>query len=112
MSPGVYRAPMRGAVDRALALGLVGIGAADDARGERRLSRFAAVPDGAEVWTRDEAGFFFRGVLAGAVLEDPELGHARPCTWDAEPLAEHQVPAAVAATYRRGGRNFQRIRAL
>lgn len=114
----VFRAPMRGAVDRALALGVVGLGAVRDERGERRLERFAAVPDGAEVWTRDDAGFFVRGVVTGPLRYDDspaaheaDLVHVRDCTWD-EPRPEHLVPAAVAATYRRGGRNFQRIRAL
>lgn len=109
---------MRGAVDRALALGVVGLGEVRDERAERRLERFAAVEDGAEVWTRDEAGFFVRGVVRGPVRYDDspaaraaDLVHVRDCAWD-EPLPEHRVPPAVAATYRRGGRSFQRIRAL
>ncbi len=140
-----YRAPMRSrldsvdpdlAVERALDLGLVGVGGRlsspprdlaeavagvsdeHDERVARRLERFAAVPDGAEVWTRDPAGLFHRGRVEGAwrydadpAAHDADLAHVRPCAWE-PPVAEHQVPAAVAATFRRGGRNFQRIRTL
>jgi hypothetical protein len=113
VSAGVYRAPMPGAVERALELGVVGLPAYADERGERRTERFCAVPDGAEVWTRDDAGFFHRGVVTGPCRPGPddELAQVRDCAWDA-PRAEPAVPAAVAATFRRGGRNFQRIRAL
>jgi hypothetical protein len=143
-----YRAPMRSrldevdaglAVDRALDLGVVGVGgrlsrppvdpadAADvvarvseehDERVARRLERFIAVRDGSEVWTRDAAGLFHRGVVTGPWRydDDPsayavDLAHVRPCAWDPDALAEHELPSAVAATFRRGGRNFQRIRA-
>jgi hypothetical protein len=124
------------AVDRALVLGLCGVGGrlsvpprdlADalarteqeyDARTARRLERFLAVPEGATVWTRDEDGMFRRGILTGpwhyddgAAAREADLVHVRACTWDG-PRPEHEVPAAVAATFRRGGRNFQRIRAL
>ena len=141
-----YRAPMRSridsvdaglAVERALDLGVVGVGgrlatpprdsvdavarvaAEHDERVARRLERFVAVEDGAEVWTRDPAGLFHRGVVTGPWRYDAEraaydvdLTHVRPCSWSASALAEHEVPAAVAATFRRGGRNFQRIRPL
>ena len=141
-----YRAPMRSriddvdaglAVERALDLGVVGVGgrltsAPEDAgdavarvcdehdeRVARRLERFIAVPDGAEVWTRDPAGLFHRGVVTGPWRYDDspaayavDLAHVRPCSWEPGALAEHELPAAVAATFRRGGRNFQRIRAL
>ena len=140
-----YRAPMRSridevdaalAVERALELGLVGVGgrlstpprdAADavarvsdehDERVARRLERFIAVPDGVEVWTRDPAALFHRGVVTGPWRYDADpaayavdLTHVRPCVWEPDALAEHELPAAVAATFRRGGRNFQRIRA-
>jgi hypothetical protein len=49
---------------------------------------------------------------ATSAAYDADLVHVRPCTWDTHALAEHQVPGAVAATFRRGGRNFQRIRQL
>ena len=99
-----YRAPMRSrvddvdidaglAVERAFDLGVVGVGGrlpsppvdtADavarvsdehDDRVARRLARFMEVPDGAEVWTRDPAALFHRGVLTG------------PWRYDAAPAA-------------------------
>lgn len=124
-----YRAPMHSrldavdrwaAVERALDLGVVGLGdRAGDDRTAARLERFRAVPEGAEVWTRDEDGLFHRGVLTGPLrfdaspaAYDADLQHVRDCDWDPEPLPEHRVPAPVAATFRRGGRNFQRIRTM
>jgi hypothetical protein len=125
------------AVERALELDLVGVGgrlsaaprdAADavarvsdehDERVARRLERFIAVPDGAQVWTRDPAGLFHRGTLSGPWRYDADpaayavdLTHVRPCSWEPDAHAEHELPAAVAVAFRRGGRNFQRIRAL
>jgi hypothetical protein len=125
------------AVERALALGLVGIGgrlstvprdvaeAVDmtareyDERSARRLERFAAMAEGSEVWTRDADGLFHRGAVTGswsydtaAEAHDADLVHVRPCTWDEVALEEHRIPAAVSVTFRRGGRNFQRIRQL
>jgi hypothetical protein len=125
------------AVERGLSLGLVGMGGrlrsvprtiaeaaemtADeyDDRAARRLERFAAVADGSEVWTRDGDGLFHRGDVTGPwtydtsqAAYDADLVHVRPCSWDTTALEEHRVPSAVAATFRRGGRNFQRIRQL
>jgi hypothetical protein len=145
LDPGVYRAPLRSrrdevdhdlAVERALALGLCGLGGrlssvprgladalteTETAYGERvarRLERFAAVPDAAQVWTWSPAGPFHRGWLTGPWSYDGsgaaaalDLVHVRPCDWDPEPWDEHRLPAAVAHAFRRGGRNFQRIRA-
>lgn len=142
---GTYRAPMRSrlddldhalAVERALALGLVGIGgrlprtptSRDDAlrltdttydeRGARRLERFMNVPEGAHVWTRDPDGALRRGVVDGPWSYDDaeeavaaDLVHVRACAWD-ESVAEHEAPPAVVAAFRRGGRNFQAIGAL
>lgn len=138
----VYRAPMRSrrddvdpvlAVERALALGVVGIGgrlaeppvtladavaATYETHGERaaaRLRRFADVEDGAQVWTRAD-GDFLVGTITGAWRYDPapeardvDLVHVRRCTWT---TPEDGVPDAVLAAFARGGRNFQRIRAL
>jgi hypothetical protein len=118
----VYRAPMRSrsddfeqqaAVDRALRLGVVGFGeAAADARLDRRVQRFAAVPDGAFVWTRDADGLYWLGRIEGPYRYDAagaevDLVHVRPCRWMSTPFVEHRVPAAVIATFGRGGRNFQ-----
>ncbi|NMH95327.1 GAF domain-containing protein [Pseudonocardia bannensis] len=120
-------------VDRALAEGLCGIGgivepAPDDlddavARlaalyGDRlaaRLRRFAGVPDGAFVWTRDDEGRFRLGRLTGAWRYDDsaaaravDLVHVRDCTWLAGPVSDTEVPAGTLRTFGRGGRNFQR----
>lgn len=108
------------AVERALELGVVGMGdRTADERTAARLERFRAAPDGAEVWTRDEDGLFHRGVVTGPLrfdaspaAYDVDLQQVRDCVWDPEPLPEHRVPAPVAATFRRGGRNFQRIRTM
>ncbi len=122
---GVYRAPMRSrrddvdpwaSVERALALGLVGFGGDADPRPEdrlaRRIARFAAVKEGSFVWTRDADGGYWLGRVDGPYFYDDEgrtvdLVHVRPCRWLARPLREPDVPAAVVATFGRGGRNFQ-----
>lgn len=120
---------------RGLALGVCGVGGRLDQPppdvasalamterryGERRaraLRRFIEVPVGSVVWTLDDDGWVHRGTLAGPWRYDgtraaweADLVHVRPCAWT--PLGTEQVPAAVQATFRRGGRNFQRIRAL
>ncbi|MFA5709527.1 GAF domain-containing protein [Mycolicibacterium sp.] len=124
------------AFDRAMAVGLCGFGgvlrpaprdlatalrlAAEqyDPRTGARIERFAAVAVGALVWTRDPDGLFWLGQLTGPWTYDADpaaatadLVHVRNCDWTDRPLVEHEVPAAVLATFRRGGRNFQRIRA-
>ncbi|QYM65423.1 hypothetical protein [Microbacterium sp. Se5.02b] len=82
----------------------------------RRLERFAAAPDGAFVWTRDAEGLLWLGRLAGAWRYDPsaaaqavDLVHVRPCAWGEAPIDASEVPAAVRATFARGGRNWQRV---
>ena len=120
----VYRAPMRSrrddidpqaSLDRALATGLVGFGAAEfGERVVRRIERFADVEDGSFVWTRDADGLYWLGRIAGPYRRDDaadavavDLVHVRPCRWLSEPIIESDVPAAVLATFGRGGRNFQ-----
>src|SRR5687768_8536565 len=88
----IFRAPMRSrerddvppgaGAEHGLRTGAVGIG-----RG-RGLERFAGLPDGAFVWTRDTDGLYHLGRISG-------------------PLRRDESPA-VAATFARGGRNFQR----
>jgi len=140
----VFRAPMR-ARDRdappgagarfGLRHGVVGIGdalprvpgdldeaiaAATSVHGEkagRMLARFAGLEDGAFVWTQDEDGWYWPGVIVGPRRYDDSadakrvgIHHVRPARWAAAPVSEADAPAGVVATFARGGRNFQRIR--
>lgn len=116
----VFRAPMRArahdapsgvGAEHGVAHGIVGIGDTDEAR----ITRFAAAPAGAFVWTRDTDGAYWLGRLAGplcpagpAAREAAGLTHVRAADWLERPFGEHDVPVAVAATFARGGRNFQR----
>ncbi len=101
-----------------LAEALAELSAAYDERLARRVERFAAVPEGAVVWTRDADGLLWRGRIVGPWRYDDEpaalaadLVHVRGARWEHEGQPEHLVPAAVVASFGRGGRNFQRIRA-
>lgn len=87
-----------------------------DERLARRIERFAAVPDGALVWTRDEAAFLWLGRISGPWRYDDRPGalaadlvHVRPCAWREVPVPHHLAPSAVLATFERGGRNWQQI---
>ncbi|MET0702683.1 MAG: GAF domain-containing protein [Mycobacterium sp.] len=82
----------------------------------RRLARFADVFNGSFVWTRDEDRQLWLGMLIGpyfydraAAAAEVDLVHVRPCSWRATPVTESTAPAAVVATFDRGGRNFQQI---
>ncbi|WP_241797390.1 GAF domain-containing protein [Microbacterium sp. C5A9] len=142
-APSVYRAPMRSrdddvsdgpAVERALALGVCGVGgrldgapesltdaltAVDAVHGERmarRLERFASVADGTFVWTRDAAGLFSLGRITGpwrydgsADARDVDLVHVRACDWLGGPVEPAAVPPGVLEAFARGGRNWQSI---
>ncbi len=110
----VYRAPMRGAVEHALSVGVCGMGEATDERAERRLDRFIAVPVGSFVWTRDGNGNAYVGRITGPWRHDPggaevDLVNVRDTDWIVEPVDPALVPAAVDQTFARGGRNFQQI---
>ena len=120
----IYRAPMRArdldvpagaGAEYGLASGLVGIGSGRDERAARRLHRFATVPTGVFVWTRDRGGDYHLGRIAGPVRDDRSpaahavgIVHVRDTTWLARAFQEKDVPPAVAQTFARGGRNFQR----
>jgi hypothetical protein len=102
------------AVHRALSRGVCGMGEPVDERAQRRLERFAALPDGTFVWTRDGDGRTYVGRLTGPCRHDPEglavdLVHVRDTEWAAEAVDAALVPAAVRQTFARGGRNLQRI---
>lgn len=142
----VYRAPMR-ARDRddvpagagaefGLEQGVVGIGdalrggapgpleeavaraeAEHGAKAGRMLERFAGLPDGTLVWTRDAGGGYWLGRIAGpwryaasAAAREVGIVHVRPAVWLDRRLGPDDVPSAVRATFGRGGRNLQRIR--
>lgn len=126
----VYRAPMRSrndavepqaAIDRARRLGVCGFGRLVSSSGEEerlahRVARFAELDEGSFVWTRDTSGWFWLGRISGPYVYDADetaaavdLVHIRPCEWLSTPILEHDVPAAVVATFGRGGRNFQEI---
>ena len=126
--------PAHLAVERALDCGLCGMGGRlepapasleqavslarrqHDDRLARRIGRFASVEDGAVVWTRDGDGLYWLGALDGPWRYDGtpdaaavDLVHVRPCRWRSQPVAPLEAPAAVMATFARGGRNWQRI---
>lgn len=126
----VYRAPMRSrndavapqaTIDRARRRGLCGFGqsvsrSAEQERLARRVARFAELDEGSFVWTRDTNGWFWLGRISGPYFYDADetaaavdLVHVRPCEWLCRPILEQDVPVAVVATSRRGGRNFQEI---
>ena len=98
----VYRAPMRSrndavepeaTIDRARRHGLCGFGqlvsqSAEQARLDRRVTRFAELDNGSFVWTRDTDGLFWLGRISGPYFYDADetaaavdLVHVRPCEW-------------------------------
>jgi hypothetical protein len=111
----VYRAPMRPregdvlAADGAVRAGVVGIGDTD----ERRIARLAELPEGSFLWTRSAEGAYFLGRIGpppARLAPAARLTYTRPAEWLDDPFTEDEVPAAVLATFARGGRNLQRIR--
>jgi hypothetical protein len=96
--------------------GVVGIGPGSGEKAARMLHRFATLPDGVLVWTRDSAGGYHLGQIRGPVSEDQSgdaravgLAYVRPAVWLPRALTLDAVPHGVTATFARGGRNFQRI---
>jgi hypothetical protein len=120
----IYRAPMRArdldvpagaGAEYCLRAGVVGIGPGRGEKADRAVHRFATVPEGTFAWTRDRAGRYHLGRIAGPLRTDRsasalEVGitHVRRTEWVDRSLAEAEVPPAVAQTFARGGRNFQR----
>jgi hypothetical protein len=107
--------PAGAGAEHGLARGLVGIGPGRGERADRMLHRFAEVPEGAFVWTRDRRGGYHLGRIIGALREDGSesaravgITRVRDVEWLERTFAETEVPSAVAPTFARGGRNFQR----
>ncbi len=127
--------PAGAGADHGVAHGVVGIGgalkaepaslddavaavaAAHGAKAGRMLARFAELDDGTLVWTRTSDETYRLGQIAGpwrydtsAAAHDVGIPHVRPASWLERAFTGGEVPAAVAATFARGGRNLQRIR--
>jgi hypothetical protein len=120
----IYRAPMRAqaldvppgaGAEFGLGRGVVGIEPGAGDRAARMLHRFAQVPGGAFVWTRDRGGAYHLGRIVGELREDWSAAaravgivHVRDTEWLDRTFQDAEVPAAVVRTFARGGRNFQR----
>jgi hypothetical protein len=96
--------------------GVVGIGDVPGDKGARMLHRFVDLPEGTFVWTRTAPEVYRLGRVAGRWRRDDspaarEVGirNVRAATWLPREFTDEEVPAAVAATFARGGRNLQRI---
>lgn len=107
--------PLGTGAEYGLACGVVGIGPGTGERAARLLHRFAQVPEGSFVWTRDRSGGYHLGRITGELREDRSepartvgIVHVRETDWLPRVFEEPEVPAAVAYTFARGGRNFQR----
>lgn len=81
----------------------------------RMLRRFADLPVDSFVWTRTAGGMFHLGRITGGWRYDDSpaaeavgIHHVRPTQWLDRPFGADEVPAAVADTFGRGGRNLQR----
>jgi hypothetical protein len=126
-------APAGAGAAHGLEHGLVGIGgalpvpaatideavaAARDTHGDktgRMLRGFADLPEGTLIWTRTNDGAYHLGQISGPWRYDGSpaaravgIHHVRPATWLERSFPEDEVPAGVARTFARGGRNFQR----
>lgn len=87
----------------------------DGEKAGRMVRRFAELLPGTLVWTRDGHGGFRLGRITGPWRYDTSsdavtvgIHHVRDTRWIPRTFTEDEVPAAVAETFRRGGRNFQR----
>ena len=103
--------PTPATVDEAVAAA----GAIHGPKAARMLERFADLPEGAFVWTEGQDGDYRLGRITGPWRYDDSPGaravgihHVRPVRWLDHPVGDREVPAAVAATFARGGRNLQR----
>ena len=124
MSIPIFRAPMRSrridlppgtGAEYGLEHGVVGIDPGEGEKAARSVHRFATLPDGVFVWTRDRAGGYHLGQISGDMREVDSraarragIRYVRPARWLGRAYTESEVPPPVAATFARGGRNFQR----
>lgn len=83
----------------------------------RMLERFAGLESGVLVWTRTGDDEFRLGMIEGPwrYEDSGETGQTGICqvrsaSWLPQVFTHASVPSGVAATFNRGGRNFQRIR--
>jgi hypothetical protein len=81
----------------------------------RMLKRFAGLPEGTLVWTRTGEEEYRLGRIAGpwrwsssAEARATGIQNVRDAEWLPRTFGPDEVPAAVAATFGRGGRNLQR----
>ena len=88
----------------------VGIGAGADERYARRLHRFAELPEGVFVWTRDRAGGYRLGRITGPVRDDHSVAAQAVgfatflARWTgSRGLRRVQVPNGGGEDVRRGG---------
>lgn len=87
----------------------------DGEKGGRMVEKLAALAEGTLVWTRERDGGFRLGRIVGPWRYDASddadavgIHHVRDTRWLPRAFAENEIPAAVAETFRRGGRNLQR----
>jgi len=103
-------------VPRSLADAVAGAQREHGEKAGRMLRRFAELPDQTIVWTRTAAGLYAVGRITGPWRYDDGgaahgvgIHHVRAATWEPDLLGPDEVPVAVAESFARGGRNFQRI---
>lgn len=96
---------------------IVAASAAHGGKAGRNLARFAEAAEGSFVWTRDSGGAYRLGRISGPWRYDASaaaaavgIHHVRSADWLERSFGEDEVPPAVAATFARGGKNFQRTR--
>jgi hypothetical protein len=94
---------------------LVAMTEAHGTKAARGLLRFAELPAATLMWTRTPDGAFRLGRIDGPWRYDDDpaarrvgLPHVRAAAWHPRSFTAAEVPAAVAATFARGGRNLQR----
>jgi hypothetical protein len=105
-----------GTTPESLAEAVSALAAANGEKAGRALLRFAGLPAGTCVWTQVADGSYRLGRLRGpwrydtsAAAHKVGIHHVRRTLWLSSRFGSRDVPAAVARTFARGGRNLQRI---